>query len=789
MRNRLMIGTAALLLASATFAWAQDKPQQTTADPSNGVIDVGGRFTSTSGDQARYERFRDLRNGANVNLLFNKDTENWTFNVKATNVGYRDGRYVMAFNSRKVSATFLFDSTPLNYSYETRTPYNCVAGACTLDAALRARVQAKTAIGIPQTVANLTGGSIYNSIAKQFDLQSRRDTIAATIKYSATDNLDFLFGVNSYKRSGNMPYGASFAFNNATELPMVIDNRETEINVGMEWASHQGMFHVGYEHSKFAQNIPSFTFDNPLFATDYCKTGISGAAPGTCFDPSGYSAGGGAAKGRLAMSPSNTQDTFNWLAMVKLPGHTTANGSFSMSAGRQDAALIPWTTNSSIANPTVYALWPGLASLPRDTADMSVNYATGTMNVNSRPAKWVTLTAKYRFNSRNDFSPEFDNTYTVRFDAAAENPYANPAYPTVPGSVAGVPAFPTSGTEHYNINRNTFDVNASFTPMPYGAIRVGYGLDRYEHTTRATEGWKDNTARVSFDTIGNQYVTVRALFEHTKRQSIGLDIGDITSSGAQDALRFYDEASRNRNRGTLMVEVTPVSFVGLTASVSSGKDDYQGADPTQQFGLLNNKNTAYTVGVNVAPNAKMNFGADYGRETYNALQQSRNSNPAPDPTWTDPTRNWSVTNDEKVNNFSLYLNLTKVLAKSDIRAGYDYSDSDQGFLFGGPRIPALAAIGQFVALPNVTNKWQHFTFDFTYPITKKVGFGFSYLYEKFDVADFATINTAGSATLPVASLGAQTNTPRIDWLGEINTGYGNRPYTGGTGVVRMFYSF
>jgi hypothetical protein len=159
-------------------------------------------------------------------------------------------------------------------------------------------IQAKTAIGIPQSVANLSTGSIYNSIARQFDLQSRRDTFAANARISATDNLDFLFGVNTYKRSGNMPYSASFAFNVATELPIVIDNRETDVTVAVEWASHQGMFHMGYQHSKFDQSIPSFTFDNPQFATDYNKdkTTVTG------YDPSGYSNGNGPAFGRIQHS-------------------------------------------------------------------------------------------------------------------------------------------------------------------------------------------------------------------------------------------------------------------------------------------------------------------------------------------------------------------------------------------------------------------------------------------------------------------------------------------------------
>jgi hypothetical protein len=796
MRTRLMIGTAALVLASATFAWAQDKPQETTAAPSNGVIDIGGRATSTTGDQARYERYRDLRNGASVNLLFNKETADWTFSAKAQNVGYRDQRYTVNFNSRRLQFSFLFDSTPLNYSYDTRTPFNCTAGNCDLNAALRAQVQAKTPstiVGVPQTVANLATGSIYNSIANQFDLQSRRDTVAANARFSATDNLDLTFDYSTYKRSGNQPLGASFAFNVATEVPVVIDNRETDVGVGIEWASHQGMFRAGYQHSKFDQAIPSFTYANPQFATDFCKTGISGQAPGACYDPSGYSNGNGPAIGRSALPPSNSLDTFSWLGMIKMPGHTTANASFSMGANRQDEALIPWTTNSTIANPTVYAAFPGLTTLPRPTADMNVNYTTATMNLSSRPTKYVTIAARYRFNSRNDFTRPFDATEYVRFDA-------------VPEETGGV-------TEDININRNTLDVSATFTPIPYGALRVGYGIDKWEHSARTSEGWKETTERVSYDTVGNRFVTLRALYEHTNRQTIGLDLEDLTGTGGQDALRFYLEAAKNRNKGTFIVELTPVSMLGINASVSTAKDDYLGADASQQFGLLNNKSTAYTIGANVVPSATVNFGIDYGREINNSLLQSRTANPLSGvpgayESWNDPLHNWTLTNDETANNLNVYMNLVKALPKTDIRVGYDYSDSDQAFIHGGPRIAALLAPDNpalhdprdarpcatglsscFIPFPDVTNKWQRLTLDVNYILSKKVGVGFSYWYEKLDIADYATINTAGSATLPIAALGTQTDTPRIDYLGAITTGYGNRPYKGQTAFIRLFYYF
>ena len=93
------------------------------------------------------------------------------------------------------------------------------------------------------------------------------------------------------------------------------------------------------------------------------------------------------------------------------------------------------------------------------------------------------------------------------------------------------------------------------------------------------------------------------------------------------------------------------------------------------------------MGVSYAPSARVNLGADYGNESFEALQASRTANPdsgvpgvdraGPTPTATD------LTNDEKVNTFTAYLNLVKVLAKTDIRATYDYSDSDQGFVHGG----------------------------------------------------------------------------------------------------------
>ena len=84
----------------------------------------------------------------------------------------------------------------------------------------------------------------------------------------------------------------------------------------------------------------------------------------------------------------------------------------------------------------------------------------------------------------------------------------------------------------------------------------------------------------------------------------------------------------------------------------------------------------------------------------------------------------------------------------------------------------------------MTNTWQRLSADFQYHFSKKVGAALGYRYEKFEISDYATTDTNGSVGFTAA-----TGTPRIDYLGEINTGYGNRPYKGSTAFMRVLYFF
>ena len=115
MRTRVTIAAAALLLASATYAQAQGADQAAPA-PTMGSIDFGARITSTTGDAARYERYRDLQSGVYSKLVFGKATDAYLLDVTGENIGYANQQYSANYKNSKLKVTFGWNGIPLNYS-------------------------------------------------------------------------------------------------------------------------------------------------------------------------------------------------------------------------------------------------------------------------------------------------------------------------------------------------------------------------------------------------------------------------------------------------------------------------------------------------------------------------------------------------------------------------------------------------------------------------------------------------------------------------------------------------
>ncbi len=801
MRKELLILLAAWHLAVIP-AVAQDPPTKPAPldVPSTGLFDIGLRGGNENGDAARFERYRDLRPGAATVWRMDKRTDRYLFGAEVFNAGYRDQRYAAALNTGRLQLSAYFTGVPLNYLYDAPLAWTSDGrGRFTLDPALRLAVQGPTnatndgtAVGVPcapgappatcnatTAPAALATRSVYNDFLVRDDIRVRRDTLGGKFSYDITPTVVVDLDASTMKRTGTMPWAASFAFNNVNELPVPIDQRTNELRAGTEWTGRRGLIRAEYWGSFFSNDVQTLTWDNPIRATDF-NNGLT--PPSGPFDASGYSNGNGPAQGQAALWPGNSLNAFSLTGLYKALPRTTVNGSVQLTYMRQNEALLPWTINSSINNDAVLALYPGLRSLPRSTAQAEVNGLNGLVTANSRLTRNLTLAARYRYNKHHNQTPSFDGRTYVRFDSAPGVFTDDPLTPHVEG-----------WSEYFQIDRHNADVNATLNLHAWGSVRAGYGNERIERHGRGFSDVNEHTLRLSYDAMLIDRVSIRASLDQGRRRGDGYILAGVDyeqgPAGTQPGLRYYDEANRDRSRGAVVLTVNPIDMLGVFAQFSTTRDTFlpDGSIPAgrEQFGLISQDINAVAVGVDITPGETLHLGASYGYDRFSALQKSRNANPPPDPTWVDPARNWTLDNAELVRTFLAYADLDALLdGRASMRLGFERSDADNAYTYGGPRIAVLQAAGQFVPLPNVTNDWNRFNADFRYFLTRTVGLGLGYQFEQLHVADWNTIDTNGPVVFSAA-----TGVPRIDYFGALTTGYGNRPYRANRVFARLLYRF
>ncbi|MBI2834509.1 MAG: MtrB/PioB family decaheme-associated outer membrane protein [Acidobacteria bacterium] len=717
MRTSITVLIAVTLIGAGAAAEAQPKmlPSRPVT-PMVGAIDLGLRTTDISGDAARFQRFRDLGNGALVNrFTYGQERDGWVFEVTADHVGRLDQHYFGEYRSLgKVRASFEWDQTPLFYSTDTRTLYSTPSpGQFRLDDNTQRAIELKQL-----KVSDIAPG------AALVETRSRRDTARFNLVYTPTRDLDVKLNVTSTKRNGTMPWTASLGFSNVIELAAPVDTRTTDIEAGAEWATPDARLSVGYTGSWFNNQVPTLVWDNPIKITDSTYA-------------SAYSPGDGTSQGRMSVWPSSTLHSVATSGSFKLPANSRVTGNISIGSWRQDEPLLPATINTAIAP----------IPLTRQTADAKARTLAMNYSFTSRPNPFVWLSAKYRYYDLDNQTPDFGHSpyEYVRLDQVWEEKHGGP--------------------EYYSYTRQNFDADVSLTPLKYTALKFGYGRGIADRTHRIFDRTTENVVRAAVDTTGNRFVLLRAIFERSTRTGSGFKEEALVEVAEQPAIRHFDVADRDRNRMTALIQVTPTPAVGLTASVATGKDDYKNSG----FGLRDNENRVYSLGVDLLPGDTVTFGLSYGLETYSALQRSRTASPLPSPQFTDPTRDWSIDSDDRTHTVMANLDLLKLFPKTELRFAYDFNRSKATYVYG---VPSNSSIAPPQQLPPVRNELQSGTADLRYFLTEKLAVGFTYWYDAYRVDDFAL----GPGTIN-----------RIDLPGSLFLGYVYRPYTANSGWVRLIY--
>lgn len=448
----------------------------------------------------------------------------------------------------------------------------------------------------------------------------------------------------------------------------------------------------------------------------------------------------------MALWPTNTQQYVHATGSFVMPRRSRLTGYVAIGASRQNADLLPHTINAQIP----------VIPLERATAEADVRNTLLNLLYTARPVSQFSLNARYRYSDVDNRTPHFETFGRVRFDGALDDAANSPE------------------PEPYSVTRKNFDVDGTFSALPYTSIKVGYGNAVSDRTFRVWEETVEHTFRVSADTTGNQYVSVRTIFETSTREGNGLDLEVLEAVGEQPGMRHFDIADRDRRRFTVIGTATPNDVIGFTASAGIGRDEF----PASEFGLQALDSNQYSVGVDVIPNDQVGLNLVYAWEAYASLTKSRNASPGVQ--FTDPLRDWFTDYDGKVKNVDATLEFAEIMRNTDLRFNVNWSDADDTYTY-------LLVAGSPLATPQqlapVVNELLRGTVDVGYRVSQHLRVGAGYWYENYKTEDFAfgPLTISDIALPPV-----QPGLPIVA-TNSLLLGYLYRPYTAHTGFVRLTY--
>jgi MtrB/PioB family decaheme-associated outer membrane protein len=723
MKPSITLGVLLLLKAAAATAQppaAQPAASQTPLDPavaatgldlkSVNFVDVGFRGTvfGDDSDRARFQRYRDLRNGPTIDgFRYGRVNDERGFSVEGDHVGYRDQHYAGSYNEfGKISLSVEWNQIPLFYSRDTATLFTTAApGVLRLDDAIQTGLQTGTT-----TLAGVVGQ------ARVFDLRSRRDVLDLKLTYSPIASVDWNLAFKNTTRNGSQPWAGTFGFSNAVELAVPVDTRTTELGTAVEWTGRRGLARLGYDGSFFHNDITTLTWDNPLRIADSPTAGPS--------------------QGRTALWPNSNMNTASATGALNLPAHSRATAYVSLGSWSQNDPLIPFTINSSLPAP----------SLDRPTADVQARVTAMTWAFTSKPLNPLWFSVRYRSFDLDNHTAVFHVLNTVSYDTTLA-PYA------------------AGGTSPYSFTRKTFDADASFAPLSHATFRAGYTREALGQTFRFFDTTTEDTARLSADLVGLNWLTLRGVYEHGRRTGSGFDEQALDDIGEQVSLRQFDLSNRHSDRVSAIVQAMPASTWSINGSLSVGKE----ARPGTVFGLRSNDNHAYSIGADFVPRDAVSFGLSYEDETYASLQASRQANPGVQ--FDDPTRDWSTDGRDKARTLTASMDLLKLWPRTDVRVAYNLSYAESTYVYG---LAPNSSLPPVIQLPTVVNQLQRLTTDVRYALTAHLAASGVYWYDSYRVNDFA--------------LGTETIMSVVQ-PSFLMLGYLYRPYTANTIMARLTYTW
>ncbi len=731
---------AALLLAGLPLP-AQETAQETSEKTSEeSVEETGGEAkaftfrvdpvvlqvleTDVDTESSKFEEYRDLDSGFRPSLhLLGEGRGDRALDIRADAIGRDDARYTLSYGvPGRYGLLFDYNKIPHRFGNNghmlwTQTGTGRLEIADPVQAAIEgavARQHATSPAGVNYAFLNNLLAP-YLATAGEVDIGLIRDRALLRLDLGRMARLGWTLEYSHENRKGDRPYGASFGFNNVTELPEPIDYKTDAAELAGEWNTELAGLRFGYRYSTFKNDVSTLIWDNPFRlnpATD----------PNAYQSPSSSSIGG-SSLGFADLAPDNQASLLFLAGRARFGGDWFANGSVSYNVMTQDDPLLPYTLNSSIVgvdHVTGATFDPtNAANLPVRNADNKVDVLNVNAQTGTRFGDRLGLTFRYRLYDYDNQSKRVEFPGYARFHAVWEE----------------IPRI----TVPYAYSVQDLGVELGWDLARASRLSFSYTLQTWDRDFREVQSSDEDVLKLSFDSQPLAWLSLRASYELGDRSIDGYDPGAQEASFVEPegvtnlpALRKYDQAAREYDQLNVQVQLFAGSAWSLFFGVTGRNEDFD----ESAFGLISDEILQYNVEVGYTPGDNLNFFVFGHRADRESFQRARQSGATPS---TNPLDDWTADFDEKTDTWGFGVT-SKLAAKwtADVSGRWSKSDGFADFtafpggqpLAGRPQAQALDFENyEDIELLTLLGRLD-------YQINEQMAAGIFYRYEDYTIDSF-----------------------------------------------------
>ncbi len=597
----------------------------------SGEISVAGQFLDMKGEKAKFNEYRDIRDGVtgDVDLQYERDNYYLDFNAKET--GRKDQSYGLSggkWGSFKYD--FRYDQLPHNFTYGAKTFYTGVGGAN---------------LTYP-THPPSTDISSWNT----FDYSLERKNYSAGFKFDWFKPFFFDVSFSRETRKGIYPLGAAGTTPGgiAIELPSPIDYNTDNMKLALGYIKNPLSLSLSYVYSVFDNENNNLNFRDPATVNTAATTDT------------------------FTLSPNNDHYKLDFQGAVKLPWSSKLNATLATSRTTSSVNLF----DSYVADVTAATSNIGQQGRRGITLnDYVFNGKVDTQNYNlvltSSPLYFLDGKLFYKYYKRDNKSDQIITT----------DPAASPA--TFSNSLFGYQKEKYGGELGFRLPAN-FYLSSAYTRGTIKRDREDIPKneeDLYDIVLRWS-GLEFMVAKVGYERLHRQ-----AEFEAPQ------GLASTAAANIETYIRRFDAAAKDRNTYKASLEFFPIEDLNFNLGYKYKDTDYKDTILGLQDDQRNEFN--FDVDYLIMKRVRLFGYFDYEYVKFNQFQRQLPGgttafNPALPPTST--AFNWTLTQTEKDYGYGLGAEFYLLPKKLTLRLQHNYIKSngysDYAYLLDTNPLPA-----------------------------------------------------------------------------------------------------